>query len=1482
LGAAHASQVDAEAERFVSEVARAKFVVYLKTCPVCGGAISDERLRAGLPCSKCVPDEVVNKLKSGTDFRVRICNYLESHGLLKESSYAVYCRMIRESARIEDFFRHVMGSKPWAVQRLWIKRAAKGLSFAMIAPTGVGKTTFGIVLALYLAKEKGLKSYFMAPTTTLVTQIKERIEELASNIAGWRPRVVAIHSKLRASARKEALEAIKNGDFDILITTSNFLLRLGKNYDESGDEVFSSLLRFSKKGKWGMLFVDDVDAVMRSSRVIEYILMLAGFTKDDIQEGMEVILLKRRLAFNPRLDRDRRRLEKLSKKLQKRREQINTLVLLASATGNPRGPRVKLFRELLGFEIGARPEFIRNVDDYLMKIDPPYLRRENIARLVELIRFLGIRGGLVYVSQDLGIEAAESIASSLKEAGINAEAVHSKKDAVSIIDAFRKGEISVLVGVATYYGVLVRGLDLPEIIRYAVFVGVPRHKVRLEIGEETGARDLLQLIPLVRDAIKDETTKRTLNAALNIVRREIRRRGVYILNRLDEFLTQIKGLSDDDIRERVSTMGRLERVFAEAFIIVRSALKDRMVIEEIEKNPEVSVRVEAGALYVLIPDVRTYIQASGRTSRLFLGGISKGISVILEHDDRLVYGLEHRIRWLIDDFALREWDPKKVKETLREVDKHRALIRRLRSGEKVSASELPKVADIKTALFVVESPNKARTIARFFGRPSSRTYGKLRVYEVSIGSLTLLITASGGHIYDLIVDFEKMAKHEKVAPHVTHYYGVAGREKLVNSNEKPPFVPVYSPRRRIVRNDENRATTTFIAEPEYSVAWERYASAGEIESATEVIEAIRDVAMEVDEVLIGTDPDTEGEKIAFDVWNIVRPMLPSDDSLKRVEFHEVTRKAVLKAIENPRSIDENLVMAQLIRRIEDRWIGFPLSKDLQENFWPVFCENVYSTVKKNKNRQDDLRTRYDVDRYVLLDVKKLRQLLGADRDTRIIVKLRQPLPSVVLRECIRKKVSGERVGPYRNLSAGRVQTPVLGWIIDGLRKHLTEWGPRMRLTLRPDLIVGSSGDRVLAPSLRIEREFTEKDADLLKKIGVKPLGIDKKITRRVYVPMSALYGSPQWWMLTPRSKSGLEHAELSVSVELLGELIDVNPPPPYTTDTAISDISQKLRISSEEIMRILQDLFELGFITYHRTDSTRVSDAGIAVAREYITEKLGEKYFRPRRWGEGGAHECIRPTRPIDEQTLRDLINEGVIEPVRRLEPRHFAVYDMIFRRFIASQAAPARVAKAKLTARIKLVGYVGGERREITIEDLDAGEVYLLGLEGTFDGYLRFYVNIPLVDTSVLEKLGSIICRPPPPKERKTKKRVVHPCEVRFVWIGREGTLLSEAEAVRLMKERRIGRPSTYAKIMDTLKRRMYVEHNRVLVPTILGMEVYGHLHRKYKEFVTEDKTRELEERMRMVEEVGKDGFTLYVKLLSDIFGEMKEIEKRMAASKS
>lgn len=99
--------------------------------------------------------------------------------------------------------------------------------------------------------------------------------------------------------------------------------------------------------------------------------------------------------------------------------------------------------------------------------------------------------------------------------------------------------------------------------------------------------------------------------------------------------------------------------------------------------------------------------------------------------------------------------------------------------------------------------------------------------------------------------------------------------------------------------------------------------------AMDIVNAIRDIATEVDQVMIGTDPDAEGEKIAWDVYMMLRPYV---SNIVRIEFHEVTKKAIIDAITNPRAISLSMVGAQLVRRIEDRWIGFGLSQIVQEKF----------------------------------------------------------------------------------------------------------------------------------------------------------------------------------------------------------------------------------------------------------------------------------------------------------------------------------------------------------------------------------------------------------------------------------------------------------------------------------------------------------------------------------------------------------------------
>ncbi len=1320
------------------EVEEADLLVYGRSCPNCKGFTSDRRLRIGVPCSSCLPflprsveaspEWVFKELSSNN----KLLNYRKFYDVLKE-----YEDMVK-------FFKRCVGNEPWSIQRLWIKRLAKGSSFAMIAPTGVGKTTFGAAMALYFAikgkDERGKRgvshrSYFIVPTTALAMQLEDKLREMSLR-AGLIVKVkfLAIHSRLKRRERVKREKILEEGEeFDILITTSNYLMR---NFDKIS------------KHKFRLIFVDDVDAVMKGSKAINYILKLMGFNDKDIEDAMELLKLKRELAYlsnlnseggsglkrrSEKLESLEKRLRKLKKRLEDRRSKNvvskKRVLVISSATGNPRGSRVRLFRELLGFEIGARPEFVRNITDVYVKPSEDRIESD----VIRLVKRLG-RGGLVYVPVDRGVEYAERLAGLLREEGIEAEAVHSRN--VAAINNFKEGRTKVLVGVATYYGLLVRGIDLPEIIRYAVFAGVPRHKISLRL-EGVKPQDILRLLPLVRDAVENHEVKRNIETLILRLRRVVRRASAALMQSVAEVLSG-----------RKEPTYRAEEEFLKAYEELRKLLSIPEVIRRIKENPNVAVVEEGGSLYVLIPDAPTYIQASGRTSRLYLGGISKGLSIIVVDDERLLQGLGRRLRWMIDDFEFKNLTDIDLNAILDEIDRDRELIRKIRAGtipkEVLGGEGLLK---LKTALLVVESPNKARTIARFFGRPSMREYGRLRVYEANLGNYTLLITASGGHIYDLITNIED----------VENIYGIACR----HSDGRPSFVPIYTTLKKCQRCGKQS-----VIEPKEGGTF-KCPFCGEsdlIVDSASVVEAIRDVALEVDEVLIGTDPDTEGEKIAFDIENLVKPVNPN---IRRVEFHEVTRRAIINAVMNPRSTNLNLVKAQLIRRIEDRWIGFSLSNKLQREFWRLFCSEI--------RRLADERREYNRKRGI---ADKDRGVLYYDRLCR------------------------ERREENRNLSAGRVQTPVLGWIIEAYERHIKS----KTLFIILDL-----------DGLRVEIPIPH---DLRRKL----------------------------------SKNSITAVRVKITREAVEEA-DLKPLPPYTTDTALYDISSKYGIPAPQAMQILQDLFELGFITYHRTDSTRVSDVGIGVAKEYMQENLGEdfnKYFQPRTWGEGGAHECIRPTRPMNVDTLRNLINEGIIEPVRRLTRAHYLVYDLIFRRFMASQAKPARVRRVKVSIEVTVINKKG---REFSLPKMDM-EVYT---DVIFDGFSRFYRYFSVK---------------PEPREGV---RVFSEGEFSTKEWYRE-PLHTQASLVKMMKEREIGRPSTYAKIINTLFERGYVAYanlrgaeggrSRGIVPLRLGVEVYRYLQERYSELVSESTTRKLEREMRNIEE----GRTPYEELLNRIYEELKQ----------
>ena len=1238
--------------------------LYRWACPNCEKTNSEIRLRVGAPCERCLPHLPSEDFPTAPEeHRGFITRALEQVGTLRpESLLAQAERVDRALDAFRRAFHTCVGASPWHIQEMWARRVLQERSFAMIAPTGVGKTTFGGVMALHRALTQAGRTVFILPTVALTRQVGERLTQWAEQLAPSNPpQIITIHSRLPARQKRLAREQLVQGKGDVLVVTAAFLRR-----SENVEHV----------RQWGpsFVFVDDVDAVLKSGRIVEGVLAILGVTDELLHTAQELIRLRRSLATvqeGPRRERLLKRRHRLQGQI--RQAVAGKTLVVSSATGRPRGRRVLLFREIFGFEIGGRADIARNIVDVAWQGDEDAL----LPHFLDVLPRLGT-GGLIFVPRDEGVERATAVAEMIGEHTDLRAAVFTSEHP-DTLDAFAAGHVDVLVGVATPYGVMVRGLDLPERIRYAVFLHAPRHKIPLQPEAQTPA-DMARLLALLPEVMPPEEAAQARRLAV----------------RLRQLLRRYPSLARADSLDALPPSSPAREPLVQAQQLLRAFWSLPDARERLAAHPSALVREEDGRFFLYLPDWTTYIQASGRTSRLFVGGITRGLSLVFESEPRILRGLERRLRFLLGDFAFRRLDEIDLDQVLAEVDRDRDRLRRLQQGQVLSPSERTELA--RTALIVVESPNKARTIAHFFGRPGVLEVDGLRVYETSIGHVNLTIAASGGHVYDLAVD-DLAAEREQ--------YGFAEALHGVG-RDADHFWPVYTSIKRCQRcgyqfTDDRSSCPV--------------CRSTLLRDARSVVHTLRALALEVQDVYIATDPDTEGEKIAFDLTRLLAPFHPG---IRRMEFHEVTRRAILHALAHPRSVNLSLVEAQIVRRVDDRWLGFTLSQRVSE-------------------------------------------ALGR----------------------------GSRRG-RTPLSAGRVQTPVLGWIIERYEEHERSKEPHWVLDL--------------------------------------PLAGD---VLHLTIPQSAL---------AAQVENGEEVVVRARPTEETEETL--RPRPPYTTDALIYDASRYLGLSASRTMQLAQNLFEWGLITYHRTDSTHVSAEGIRIAREYLQEYRGGAFapwFRPRPWGEEGAHEAIRPTRPLDARGLQEMLTEGVME-WSGWEPDHARLYDLIFRRFIASQMAPVPVRRQRVLLQIAR----GDER-------LWSGEVdWLVPAE---EGFLHFY-SYPYV----------VHGQPVPPEGQELVLRV---SEDQWRVMAKVG-LLSTGDVVRLMRERGIGRPSTYHKIVDVLLRRRYVRATGSgLVPTRRGRAVYQYLSQHYPLLVSEQATRTLEEWMDAVAR----GERSCGEILEQVYGDVRRV---------
>jgi DNA topoisomerase-1 len=480
------------------------------------------------------------------------------------------------------------------------------------------------------------------------------------------------------------------------------------------------------------------------------------------------------------------------------------------------------------------------------------------------------------------------------------------------------------------------------------------------------------------------------------------------------------------------------------------------------------------------------------------------------------------------------------------------------------------------------------------------------------------------------------------------------------------------------------------------------------------------------ELYLATDEDREGEAIAWHLLEALAPRVP----VKRMVFHEITREAIQRAVNDTREIDTHLVDAQETRRILDRLYGYEVS--------PVLW-------------------------------RKVRQGLSAGRVQSVATRM------VVERE--RERMAFVRAS-Y--------------WDVEG---DFTPDGAGQSFTARLSAVDGAR--------VATGRDFA--DDGRLKGKGV--VHLDEALARRIAaatLDTSATVTDVQEKPYTRR------------------------PSAPFTTSTLQQEASRKLRLSSKNAMRVAQRLYEGGYITYMRTDSTTLSDAALTAARGQARDMYGAEYVpdSPRRYERKvkNAQEAHEAIRPAGDRFRTPAMVAG------ELRGEDYALYELIWKRTIASQMADARGS----TATVK-VGVSTGVEGATAVEFSASGTVI------TFRGFLAAYEEGRDDDTAARAEAAA--------EERRLPKLSsgVPLVVLRADADGHETTppaRYTEATLVKAMEEKGIGRPSTYASTIDTIQGRGYVfSKGQALVPTWLAFAVIRLLEEHFTELVDYEFTASMEE---------------------------------------
>ncbi len=474
-----------------------------------------------------------------------------------------------------------------------------------------------------------------------------------------------------------------------------------------------------------------------------------------------------------------------------------------------------------------------------------------------------------------------------------------------------------------------------------------------------------------------------------------------------------------------------------------------------------------------------------------------------------------------------------------------------------------------------------------------------------------------------------------------------------------------------------------------------------------IVEELHELADKATEILLATDPDREGEAIAWHIAQATKLKNP-----KRVVFHEITKEAVEEAVKHPRKIDMDLKEAQEARRVLDRLVGY----DLSGVIW-----------------------------------KKVRY----------------------------------------GLSAGRVQSPALRIVMERERE-IRAFKPETFWVISAEV----KGEKKVQFTVVCEEEPR-----------------DKKEFERI-VAVAEKGGKDKKWKVVDVKESEAKKS----------------PRAPFITSTLQQSASSRLGFSPSRTMGIAQKLYEQGFITYMRTDSTNMSQFALDQIVNVVTKKYGKESLELRKYATKSknaqeAHEAIRPTH-------FDAENAGNNDEQKKL-------YQLIWRRAVSSQMIDAQMLRTKITTNVD--GLSGKDF--IPDFSITGSQIKSLGWLQADPMSRGEEVELPKVKAG--EKLDL--------EKVNTEEKQTEPP-------GR----YSEAGLVKELEKRGIGRPSTYASIIKTLEDRGYVEKvNKALVPTDTGDVVSSFLEANFADYISDGFTAEMEDKLDLIAE-GKEE---YVKTLKTFY---------------